>query len=75
MKINGIGPYFSKNIIKYRNKLGGFTNINQLKEIYKMNEKTINLIVKNTSLNPKIISPINLNKDSIKPLIKHPYIQ
>ena len=32
--LNGIGPGFAKRIITYRNKLGGFYQVDQLKEVY-----------------------------------------
>ena len=32
--VNGIGPTLSNRIIKYRESLGGFTDIKQLKEVY-----------------------------------------
>jgi DNA uptake protein ComE-like DNA-binding protein len=33
--IKGIGPYLSRKIIQQRERLGGFTNFDQLKEIYR----------------------------------------
>jgi competence ComEA-like helix-hairpin-helix protein len=32
--LNGIGPGFAKRIITYREKLGGFYQVDQLKEVY-----------------------------------------
>jgi len=36
----GIGPVLSMRIIRYRNLLGGFWSVNQLKEIYGLPEET-----------------------------------
>ncbi len=74
MKIRGIGRYYSKSIVEYREKLGGFTDINQLWEIYGMKEEVLEKVRKNTTLDTSVIEPININSDSIKILLKHPYI-
>jgi competence protein ComEA len=40
----GIGPVLSSRIIKYRNLLGGFAHIEQLKEVYGLPEETYEMI-------------------------------
>ncbi|WNB17813.1 helix-hairpin-helix domain-containing protein [Marivirga arenosa] len=75
-KIYGIGPSYSERIIKYRNLLGGFSSLNQLKEVYGLKKESIDSIkaysfVENNSQLKKY--PINLiSADS---LVKHPYIR
>ena len=32
--LKGIGSYYSSKIVKYRKALGGFTSVEQLKEVY-----------------------------------------
>ncbi|MEM0940080.1 MAG: helix-hairpin-helix domain-containing protein [Bacteroidota bacterium] len=72
-KVKGIGPVFSNRILKFREKLGGFTSSNQLYEVYGLDDETILEIEKYFSVQS---SPKNLdiNNDSAKVLANHPYI-
>lgn len=72
-EIRGIGPAFSSRIIKYRNKLGGFVSGDQLSEVYGLPPETIEELLKHYTIqsSPK---PIDINSDSVKVLINHPYI-
>lgn len=74
VKIRGIGPFYAKNIIQLRDKLGGFVSLDQLNQVYKINNDIIQAIDENTTLNVELIKQININSDSIKSLFKHPYI-
>jgi competence ComEA-like helix-hairpin-helix protein len=40
--LNGIGPGFAKRIITYREKLGGFYQVDQLKEVYGLDSVWVN---------------------------------
>ena len=40
--LNGIGPGFAKRIITYREKLGGFYHVDQLKEVYGLDSIWVN---------------------------------
>jgi competence ComEA-like helix-hairpin-helix protein len=40
--LNGIGPGFAKRIITYRDKLGGFYQVDQLKEVYGLDSIWVN---------------------------------
>jgi competence ComEA-like helix-hairpin-helix protein len=73
-KLPGLKQTIANRIIKFRNKLGGFYNINQLKEVYGLKNSTFNKIKKYISLNTKNIKKININFAEYKNLIKHPYI-
>ena len=64
-EVNGIGKAFSKRIVDYRNKLGGFTNDIQLYEVYGLNFQVTNSILKEfTVKTPKEIIKMNLNSIS-----------
>lgn len=73
MLVKGIGKVFSSRIIKYRNLLGGFNQMDQLKEVYGLNDELIQSISERFKIGSNV-SPLNINSDSAKVLAKHPYI-
>lgn len=74
IELKGIGPGYAKRILKYRALLGGFVSIDQIKEIYGMNDELFELIKQQCSIDPKLITKININSVEFKALNKHPYI-
>ena len=73
--VNGIGKAFSKRIIDYRNKLGGFTNDIQLYEVYGLDFQATNSILKEfTVKTPKEIIKMNLNSISASDISTIPSI-
>ena len=72
-KVSGIGNYFATEIVKYREALGGFTSLAQLKEVYKMDEK-FDLIQEHLIFENKTIRKINLNTVEVEELRDHPYL-
>lgn len=71
--LKGIGPGFTKRIIKYRTMLGGFHSVNQLKEVYGMTDSTFALLASQINLDPNSISKIPINAIDFNSLRKHPY--
>lgn len=77
-ELKGIGSTYSKRIIKYRESLGGFISINQLKEVYGITDEIFNQISPN--LTPiviganTIVNQIDINQVDEEQLKKHPYI-
>lgn len=71
--IKGIGLVLSDRIIKYRERLGGFHSYDQLTEIYGLKPEVIDEIRKHTTLT-ETIRPLDINNDSLKVLIRHPYL-
>lgn len=74
VKLPKIGPYTAKKILKFRNSLGGFYDIQQLKEVYGMNDSLFIFISKNTFVEPNKITSIRINTASYNELKQHPYI-
>jgi competence ComEA-like helix-hairpin-helix protein len=70
----GIGSVYAKRILQYRNMLGGFTNAEQLKEVYGFKENSYELVKKYFTVNPASVKKINLNTDDFKSINKHPYL-
>lgn len=70
MKIPGIGSYYSRQIIRYRDQLGGFVNKEQLLEIEDMPEDAIKYI----AIDEKSIRKLRINQLTLSQLKRHPYI-
>lgn len=71
----GIGPVLSVRIIKFRNLLGGFASVDQLKEVYGLSEETFNLISGRVTADSSFIKKININQADYKQLIRFPYFE
>lgn len=73
-KIYGIGPKLALRIVTYRDKLGGFTSAEQLKEVYGLDTAVVKEIRKASYLpDPPGVKKINLNTADEKMLAAHPY--
>lgn len=70
----GIGQVFSKRIVSFREKLGGFYSTAQLKEVYGLKEETFTAIESYLNINPNTIRTININTATEEELAAHPYI-
>ncbi len=73
-KLSGIGPSYAKRIVDYRNRLGGYLQVEQLMEVYGMTEELFNNISDNFTIETDAIKKININKAEYKDLVYHPYI-
>lgn len=71
--LKGIGPGFTKRIIKYRTMLGGFHSINQLKEVYGMTDSVFVLLSSQTKLDANNITRLPINAIDFNSLRRHPY--
>jgi DNA uptake protein ComE-like DNA-binding protein len=71
----GIGPVLSVRIIKYRNLLGGYASVSQLKEVYGLSEETFNLISGRVIADSASVRKIKINTTDFKGLIRFPYFE
>lgn len=71
--LRGVGKGMSLRICKYRERLGGYRNIEQLKEVWGMDSATYSQLQQHCILD-KSIKKININTAEIKELGMHPYI-
>ncbi|MNK21781.1 Helix-hairpin-helix motif protein [compost metagenome] len=75
ISLKGIGSILSKRILKYKDVLGGFYRIEQLKEVYGVTAETYDLIKDYIVVaNLDGIKKININKVDATSLAKHPYL-
>lgn len=70
--IRGIGPTRAKQIVRYREQLGGFASINQLAEIQGL---PFDSISPHFTVDTSLIRPLQLNFSSLRALNRHPYIR
>jgi competence protein ComEA len=74
-KINGIGDKLALRIVNFRESLGGFVEIQQLKEVYGLDSTVVERLAKacyiENAFEPK---KLNLNTADEKTLTAHPYI-
>jgi len=73
-KIRGIGPAYSRRIVKYREKLGGFRALEQLMEVYGIQQETYDLVAPHFTVDTTTIARIDINKATYENLKSHPYI-
>ncbi len=71
--IKGIGGFYAKAIIKYRQELGGFVSIEQLMEVWKFDKEKFDAIKNYLIVDETEIRKININTCTAAQL-KHPYI-
>jgi len=73
-KLKGIGEAYSKRIVAYREKLGGFISVEQLREVYGITDEIYNSILPNLKIGNEPVRTININTADFKTLVSHPYI-
>lgn len=74
LALPGIGPSFSKRIMKYRSMLGGFSHTAQLMEVYGFSEDLYQSLSGLVYVNPDQLRKLRLNSDEFKVLNRHPYL-
>jgi competence protein ComEA len=75
LKLKGIGPGYTHKILKYKSLLGGYTTVEQLKEVYGFSDTLFNLIKDNLTVNATLIQKLKVNSVDFKTMVHHPYIK
>lgn len=70
--VRGIGPYYARSIIRYRQSAGGFVNIEQLRDIYGMTDENFTRIKVHVWVDTSLVQKININTASVARLKAHP---
>lgn len=73
--VNGIGEKLSERIVKYRNKLQGFSFNKQLYEVWYLDKEVANKVLNKFQVKKlPVISKIDVNNATVKELISNTYI-
>lgn len=73
-QIKGIGAFFAKQIIKKRDELGGYYTVQQLLEVWKVDEEKLAQWLPSLTVNTAKIQLLHLNTANASDLQVHPYI-
>jgi DNA uptake protein ComE-like DNA-binding protein len=74
IQLEGIGPVYASRIIRYRDLLGGFYSIEQLKEVYNFQLETYENIQDKVCVDTLMITKMRLNFSEFAELLTHPYL-
>jgi len=75
MQLPEIGAFFARNIVDYREKLGGYIDKEQLLEVYGFDSIRLEIIAPFIDIDSVTIRKIRINYDDFKTILKHPYIE
>lgn len=72
--IRGIGSYRASQIVRYRERLGGFVRVEQLKEVKGM-ETVADSVLKHFVLDSTNVKRLDVNNIGVRQLSRHPYLR
>lgn len=73
--IRGIGSYRARQIVRYREQLGGFVRVEQVMEVTGMDQMVKDSVLKWFILDSVVVEKIRVNHVSAQRLSKHPYLR
>ena len=75
MQLPEIGAFFARNIVDYREKLGGYIDKEQLLEVYGFDSIRLEIIAPFIDIDSVTIRKIRINYYDFKTILRHPYIE
>ncbi|MDX2068786.1 MAG: helix-hairpin-helix domain-containing protein [Haliscomenobacter sp.] len=72
--LRGIGKVLANRIIKFREKLGGFYQVDQIRETFGLADSVYQKIRPCLQLNTPALKPLLINQASFNELASHPYL-
>jgi len=75
ISLPGIGSKLAARIVNFRDKLGGFYSIEQVKETFGLPDSTFQKIKQYLKLDNSSVKKININTASVEEMKAHPYIK
>ena len=69
-----IGPVFARRIIRYRDLLGGYYALEQLKEVYGLGDPQYREIIRHVFIDTSRLRKMDLNRVESRDLSGHPYL-
>lgn len=73
-KVPGIGTTFANRIVKYRNLLGGYYAVSQLREVYGIDDEKYAQLTLWFEADTSHIRKLAVNRLSVEDLARHPYL-
>ncbi|MGC8803484.1 MAG: helix-hairpin-helix domain-containing protein, partial [Bacteroidales bacterium] len=73
-KLPGIGQLLSRRIVKYRDLLGGYYSVEQLREVYGLSAETYQRIYTRLWVDTSKIQKVSIATVTFKELVRHPYV-
>lgn len=73
--IRGIGSYRARQIVRYREQLGGFVCVEQLMEVPGMEELCVDSILSHFIVDSVKVQQMSINRVSVQRLSRHPYLR
>ena len=73
-RIPGIGSTFARRIVRYRELLGGYYTVEQLAEVYGIDEERYNALYPWFRIDTTLLRPRSINQLPYKELLRHPYL-
>lgn len=73
-RVYGIGSKLSARIVKKRDELGGFANLNQVREVWGLDSVVVDELLKHATLRNPQLRKLNVNTTPFEQL-RHPYLK
>lgn len=73
--IRGIGSYRARQIVGYRERLGGFVRVEQVKEILGLESTEVDSILAHLWIDSVAVEQMNVNTIGVQRLSRHPYLR